>query len=168
MTTSRLRVLLMPCLLAAPLLVVSHVRAQTGPGMGFGPGYYDASSSMVIDGVVETVEHNAYNCRWGATEVTLKAEKVTYVVQLGPTLFLAQHNFRITDGDRLRVRGFKFTCQGTSFLIARDVTKRGKTLTLAKSPGLPARAVTGTSSRSDIEWFAGEGRLCCACRCLCW
>lgn len=166
MTASRVRaLLLMPCLLAAPLLVVSQVRAPMGPGMGIGPGYYDGPSNMVIHGVVETVEDNAYNCRWGATEVTLKADKGTYVVQLGPTPFLSQNNFRIAKGDGLRVSGFKFTCQGAAFLIAREVTKGGKTLTLRNALGVPAWAGRGMGWSSTNGW---QGGLCCGCRCRCW
>ena len=158
MTTSRVRVfLLMLCLLAAPLLVVSQVRGQMGPGMGIGPDYYDGSSSTVIRGVVETVEANAYNCHWGATEVTLKADKDTYIVQLGPTPFLSQNNFNIAKGDEVRVSGFKFTCQGTTFLIAQDVTKGGKTLTL---PQCSRRSGLGRA-RKGLEisqWLGGRTR----------
>lgn len=169
MTTSRVRVLLlMLCLLAAPLLVVSQVRGQMGPGMGIGPDYYDGSSSTVIHGVVETVEANAYNCRWGATEVTLKADKDTYIVQLGPTPFLSQNNFNIAKGDELRVSGFKFTCQGTAFLIARDVSKGRKTLTLRNALGVPAWAGRGKGRSSPSGWGDVRGWPCCGCRCRCW
>lgn len=168
MWTSRVRVfLLMLCLLAAPLLVVSQVRGQMGPGMGFGADYYDGSSNMVIRGIVAAVEENAYNCRWGATELTLKTGKQSYVVQVGPTRFLAKNNFRIAKGDELRVSGFEFTCQGTIFLVARDVTKGGKTLTLRNAQGVPAWAARGTGWNSTNGWGGGRGRLCCGCRCRC-
>jgi hypothetical protein len=139
-----------------------------GPGIGFGPGYYDGSSNMVIHGVVESVTDNAYNCRWGATEVTLKADKDTYVVQLGPTPFLSQNKFSIAKGDELSVTGFKFTCQGTAFLIVREVTKGGETLTLRNAQGVPAWAGRGMGWRSTSGWRGGGGGLCCGCRCRCW
>jgi hypothetical protein len=159
---------MMPCLLAVPLLVVSQVRAQVGRGMGFGAGYYDGPSNMVIHGVVETVEDNAYNCRWGATELTLKADRVTYVVQLGPTRFLSHNNFSIAKGDELSVTGFNFTCQGTAFLVAREMTKGGKTLTLRNALGVPAWAGRGMGWSSTGGWRGGGGGLCCGCRCRCW
>jgi hypothetical protein len=168
MTAFRLRVLLlMPCLLALLVPVLSPVRAQMGQGMGIGPDYYDGSSSVVIHGVIETVEANAYNCRWGATELTLKAGRDTYIVQLGPTTFLAGNDFNIAKGDELRVSGFKFTCQGTAFLIAREVTKGGKTLTLRNAQGVPAWTGRGKGWNSPSGWGDVRGTPCCGCRCRC-
>ena len=169
MTTSRVRVLqLVLCLLGAPLLVVPRVRAQMGPGMGFGAGYFDDSNDTAIHGVVQTVEHNAYSCRWGATEVTLQADKDVYVVQLGPTHFLSRNNFSIAKGDELRVRGFRFTCQGTVFLVAREMTRGGRTLKLRDAQGTSAWAGRGMGWKSASSWPGVGVRLCCGCRCRCW
>ena len=168
MTNSQARVLLLiPCLLVASLMVVSQACAQMGQEMGIDPDYNDGSINTVIHGVVETVEVNAYNCRWGATEVTLKAGKDTYIVQLGPTTFLTQKDFNVAKGDELRVRGFKFTCQGSAFLIARDVTKGAQTLTLRNAQGVPAWAGRGKGGGSPGAWGNARGRLCCGCRCRC-
>jgi len=155
-------------LLASPLLAVSHVWAQMGAGREFGPDYYDGSSNAVIRGVVETVEPNAYSCHWGATEVTLKTGKDNYVVQVGPSAFLSQNHFSIAKGDELSVRGFKFTCQGNAFLVAREVTKEGKTLTLRDAQGVPAWAGRGKGWSQTASWGNVRGRLCCGCRCRCW
>jgi hypothetical protein len=169
MTAYRVRaLLLMSCLIPALLLGVPLMRAQAEPGLGFGPGYHDGPSNAVIHGVVATVEENAYSCHWGATEVTLKTGKGTFVVQMGPTRFLAQNNFSIARGDELNVRGFKFTCQGTTFLIARDVTKGGKTLTLRDALGVPSWAGRGMASGHIGNWGNVRGSLCCGCRCRCW
>ena len=169
MSSSRFRAfLLIPCLISVLLLGVSHARAQIEPGIGFGFGYYDASSNAVIHGVVETVEQNAYSCHWGATEVTLKTGEVTYVVQVGPTRFLTENNFSLAKGDDLRVRGFKFTCQGTTFLVAHDVTKGGKTPTVRDALGVPAWTQGKRGGSATEGWGSIRGRLCCGCRCLCW
>jgi hypothetical protein len=168
MKTFRYQILLPFGVFATALIIASLAWAQMGPGMRCGRGYYDASNETAIHGVVETVQENAAYCRWGGTEVTLKADKDTYVVQLGPTPFLSQNNFNIAKGDEVRVSGFKFTCQGTTFLIAQNVTKGSKTLTLRDAQGFPAWAGRGKGWSSPSGWGGVRGWLCCGCRCRCW
>jgi hypothetical protein len=148
-------------LLAGGLLIVFQAGAQMGRGMGFCPGCYDSSNTAVIHGVVETVRNNASFCARGGTEVTLKTDKETYNVLLGPAAFLSQSNFAIAKGDELSVTGFHATFQGTPVLIAREVTKGERTLTLRDMQGYPAWGGRGMGPRSygGGGWgCAGRGR----------
>jgi hypothetical protein len=142
--------------LAAMLLIASQAGAQMGPGMGFGRGYY-AAPSETIHGVVETVQTNADFCRWGGTEVALKTENGTVNVILGPAGFLSQNNVSIAKGDELSVTGFNLASQRTPYLIAREVSKGDKTLTLRNAQGFPAWAGRGMGRSAYGRWHRGCG-----------
>jgi hypothetical protein len=153
--------------LAAMLLTASQAGAQMGPGMGFARGYYGAPSET-IHGTVETVQNNASFCRWGGTEVALKTDKGTVNVVLGPTGFLSQNNFSIAKGDELSVTGFNIASQGTPYLIARELSKGDKTLTLRNAQGFPAWAGRGMGWRAYGGWRGGCGGPGCGRGCRWW
>lgn len=151
---------------AAMLLIASQAWAQMGPGTGFARGYYDAPSET-IRGTVETVQNNRSFCRWGGTEVALKTDKGTVNVILGPTAFLSQNNFSVAKGDELSVTGFNLASQGTPYLIAREASKGGPTLTLRNAQGFPAWAGRGMGWRASGCWRGGCGGPGCG-RCGRW
>jgi hypothetical protein len=155
--------------LVATLLVAPRAWPQMGPGMGYGPGLYDSSTEITVRGVVEEVQNSAYPGQWAGTHVSLKTDKGTYDVRLGPTPFLSQNNFSIAKGDTLSVAGSKLNIQETDFLIAREVTKDGKTLTLRNAQGFPAWAGRGMGrgayTGAGPGWRGGCG---CGWRCRRW
>jgi hypothetical protein len=164
---SRNRILALAGALAAMLPLVIRAGAQMGPRMGRGPGYYDPASETVIHGVVETVRDNASFCRWGGTEVALKTDKKTLTVSLGPTPFLSQSDFSVAKGDKLSVTGFEAGGQ-TPYLIAREVTKGDRTLTLRDAQGFPVWAGRGIGWRAHGGGRCGRGGPGCGCRCRWW
>jgi hypothetical protein len=155
---SRNRVPALAGVLAAMLLTASQAGAQMGPGMGFARGYYGAPSET-IHGTVETVQNNTSFCQWGGTEAALKTDKGTVNVILGPTPFLSQNNFSVAKGDELSVTGFNLAPQGTPYVIAREVSKGGATLTLRNAQGFPAWAGRGRGMgwRAYSGWRGGPG-----------
>ena len=166
----RTRILALAGGLAATLLVAPLAWPQMGPGMGYGGGFYDSSTEITVRGVVEEVQNSAYPGQWNGTHVSLKTDKETYDVRLGPTPFLSQNNFSIAKGDTLSVAGSKLSIQGTDLLIAREVTKDGKTLTLRNAQGFPAwagRGMRGWGSYTGAGpgWRGGCG---CGWRCRRW
>jgi hypothetical protein len=146
------------------LLAVTQVWPQMGPGMGSGR-FYNPSTEITVHGVVDAVQNVAYRCRWGGTHVTLKTEQRTYDVRLGPTLFLSQNNFSLAKGDTLSVTGSKLQVQGATVLVAREVSRNGKTLTLRNAQGFPAWAGRGMGGRNWAQGrcrgFGGPGCGCC-------
>jgi len=137
--TNQTRMLAWTSVLASLLLTGSQVAAQMGHGMGFSRGYY-AAPTETIHGTVETVGSNAYFCRWGATQATLKTDRGTVNVILGPAAFLSQNNFSVVTGDELSATVFNPALQETPNLIAREVSKGGQTLTLRNAQGFPVWA----------------------------
>ena len=68
----------------------------------------------------------------------LKTDKETLEVRLGPTTFLEKEKFTFAKGDQIEVTGSKVKIEGADALIAREVKKGGKTLTLRDAQGVPA------------------------------
>ena len=87
--------------------------------------------------------------------VTLKTKQGSYDVRLGPTSFLLQNNFSLAKGDTLTVTGSKLSIEGATVLVAREVSRNGKTLTLRNAQGVPAWAGQGMGGRN---WGRGYGR----------
>ena len=63
---------------------------------------------------------------------------------LGPSNFIADKGFSFAKGDEVEVTGSKVTVGGGESLIAREITKGGKTLVLGDKTGKP-------------EWSRGMG-----------
>jgi hypothetical protein len=68
----------------------------------------------------------------------VKTDKETLEVHLGPTAFLEKEKFTFAKGDQIEVTGSKVKIEGADALIAREVKKGGKTLTLRDAQGVPA------------------------------
>lgn len=152
--TDRNRMLALAGGVVVMLLAVAQVWPQVGPGMGYGR-LYDPATEITAHGVVEAVQHVSYRCRWGGTHVTLKTKQGTYDVRLGPTPFLSQNNFSLAKGDSVSVTASKLSVQGATVLVAREVRRNGKTLTLRNAQGVPAWAGRGMGGRN---WGRGYGR----------
>jgi hypothetical protein len=68
----------------------------------------------------------------------LKTDKETLEVHLGPTAFLEKEKFTFAKGDQIDVTGSKVKIGATDALLAREVKKGDKTLTLRNAQGIPA------------------------------
>ena len=169
--TSRTGLFEIMAVLVVVLLAESQAVAQMGPGMRMGRcrGYSGASTPVTVHGLVQSVNDSGYRCRWSVTEVTLKTDQGNYDVRLGPRPFLTQSNFTVAKGDELSVTGFRVGPAGTTFLIAQQVSKAGKTLTLRNAQGFPAWAGRGMGCGScrgrcgggGGRGYGGAGRGCC-------
>jgi DNA/RNA endonuclease YhcR with UshA esterase domain len=71
------------------------------------------------------------------THLTVKVGDQTQEIVLGPAKFIANKEFSFAKGDSVEVTGSKVTMGGTAYIIAREVIKDGKTLTLRDKSGTP-------------------------------
>jgi len=128
------------------IAAVSLVMAQAGPGGGRGRGArnYNPATETTVTGTVEDVTQLTGQRGWGGTHLTLKSDQGEYDVHLGPASYLSAQQFTFAKGDKLEVVGSKTKVGGKDALIARQVTKDGKTLTLRDEQGFPkwSRAAT--------------------------
>jgi hypothetical protein len=135
--TNILRLLLSLALISAP----SPISALAQRGMG--RRIYNPASEVTIKGTVEEVkEQTCSSCGWNqtGTHLSVKADTETFDVRLGPTRFLANNNFSFAKGDKVELIGSKVKIDNVDAIIAREVKKGDKTLTLRDTQGFPAWA----------------------------
>lgn len=114
-----------------------------GPGSGAkrGPGprgpAYDASTEITLKGSVEDVIQATGRMNFSGTHLTLKAESGTFDVRLGPSSYLAAQKFELAKGDQIEVTGSKVKFGSQEVILAREVKKGDKTLTLRDANGIP-------------------------------
>ena len=107
---------------------------------------YDPATEITLKGTIEVVTDNSRGRMMG-THLKVKAGEETREVMLGPSSFTAGKGFSFAKGDAIEVTGSKVTMGGTEYIIAREVVKDGKTLTLRDRSGTPQWAGTGMGRR---------------------
>jgi hypothetical protein len=131
------------CILS--LLLVNASWAQ--PGMGAGGGgprvhygtMWDAKTVATMKGEVVSVDKyipgrggTAYGLR-----LTLKTDKETLPVILGPAWYIEQQHFAVAPKDQVEVKGAQLSIQGQPTFIAQEVKKGDRLLKLRDDQGTP-------------------------------
>lgn len=98
---------------------------------------YDPASEVSVKGTVEAVRQMSGRRGWGGTHLTLKTDKESVEVHVGPTWFLSREKAEFAEGDEIEVVGSKITYQGAPAILAREITKGDKKLTLRDEQGVP-------------------------------
>lgn len=97
---------------------------------------YNPATETTVKGSVEDFTQGARGMMMG-THLTVKTAEGETQVMLGPTQFIADKGFSFAKGDQVEITGSKITMGGVEWLIAREVIKDGKTLTLRDKSGKP-------------------------------
>lgn len=125
------------------VVALSPFSIAQGPGSGAkggsgprGPAY-DATTEITLKGSVEDVLQATGRMNISGTHLTLKAESGTFDVRLGPSSYLAAQKFEVTKGDLIEVTGSKVKFGSQEAILAREVKKGDKTLTLRDANGIP-------------------------------
>ena len=98
--------------------------------------HYDPSKEVTISGKVDDVQQ-AQQGRFPGTHLMVKTETETVDVRLGPSYFIENHGFSFAKGDQVEIVGARATVGGVEVVMAREVTKDGKKLTLRDTSGRP-------------------------------
>lgn len=109
------------------------VFAQSPRGMR----YYDPKTEVTVKGTIQDVQEQAGRRGWMGTHLVLTTDAGTLPVHVGPSAYIAKHQFSFAKGDAIEVLGSKVTIAGTETLLAREITKQGKTLVLRNAQGIP-------------------------------
>jgi hypothetical protein len=127
-------------MIAIAVLTLGAASALAQRGMGQGAGrMYDTATETTVKGTVEEVKQvSGPRGGPGGTHLILKTDKETLEVHLGPTTFLEKEKFTFAKGDQIEVTGSKVKIGATDALLAREVKKGDKTLTLRNAQGIPA------------------------------
>lgn len=118
---------------ALALCVGAPAAAQRGTGTG--PLHYDTSTVQTVSGTIDQVRSSARGAV--GVEVMLLTGGDSLVVHLGPARHLERNGVRLAKGDRVDVTGSKITIAGRPALVAREITKGGKTVKLRDERGMP-------------------------------
>ena len=122
--------------------------AQRGPmkwqgsgGWGMGTPYqrtYDQAKVETISGTVESVGTVVpVKGMYAAVEVTVKTDKETISVHLGPEWYIGRLDTKIAKGDKIEVKGSRVTFADKPAIIAAEVKKADSVLVLRDSAGIP-------------------------------
>ena len=129
-------------LAAGTILLGGLLAPAQGPHSGKSMRMYDPATETTFQGTVDSVTQGARGQMMG-THLAVKSGDETRDVMLGPTAFIASKGFSFAKGDAVEVTGSKVTMGGTDYIIAREVLKDGKTLTLRDKSGAPQWAGRG-------------------------
>lgn len=130
--------------LALPLL------AQGGPPTpgprGSGQArVYQTDREVSLKGTVTDVESVPMGRATGV-HLKVQVDGKAWAVHLGPSWFLADGNWTFAKGEEIAFTGAKNGAGDGEFIIAREVTLKGKTLTLRNKAGVPAWSRRGRKS----------------------
>ncbi len=113
-------------------------------GWGTGSPYqrmYDPATVESVSGIVESVNKiTPAKGMYSGIHLTLKTDKETIDVHLGPEWYIERQDVKIEKGDKVDVRGSRITFNGKPAIIAAELKKGDSTLILRDSAGIPAWA----------------------------
>lgn len=99
---------------------------------------YDTATEVTLKGTITGVETHTGRMGWNGTHLVVNFGAETLTVHVGPSNYLAQQGFSFAPGDQIEVTGSSIKLEGSDVLIAREIKKGDKVLTLRNSQGIPA------------------------------
>jgi hypothetical protein len=97
---------------------------------------YDPNTETTVKGTVEKVTEIGDQGRTG-THLILRTSGQALGVHVGPTAYVAESGFTFLAGDQVEVTGSKINVDGADAILAREIKKEGKVLTLRDRQGIP-------------------------------
>jgi hypothetical protein len=101
---------------------------------------YNPTTEVTLKGSVEVVNQMMGPQGWGGTHLSLKTDKETIDVHVGPSWFLTQSKMSFAKGDQVEVTGSRVKFGDNDALIAREIKKGGETFILRNAQGIPVWA----------------------------
>lgn len=117
------------------LMAIAQTQASAGPRQGMAK--YDPKTETTIQATVEEVKQITGNRGWSGTHLMVRTETGTLEVHVGPAAYIASQQFSFAKGDKIEVTGSKVKLQDGDVLLAREITKDGKSLVLRDAQGFP-------------------------------
>jgi hypothetical protein len=137
--------------------MASLIFAQKTSGAQQGP---QSNTGTYVQGTVQKVIETTCGQGGNGTHLTLQTKGQVYDVRVGPSYFVTKNRFKFSAGDQIEVTGAKTVYNGTSTIIAQEIKKDGKVLTLRDADGYPLWAGQGMAG-----WCHGRGCGCGGCGC---
>jgi hypothetical protein len=129
-------------------LVITASLAYSQRGMGGGgnrggnPGArfsrYDTTTVVTISGIIAAIDTPATSNRMpGGVHLTLKNDKETIPVQLGPSSYLETQKVKLAVNDSIDVKGSRIKFDDKPEIIAATIIRGADTLKLRNDNGIP-------------------------------
>ncbi len=146
------KILAVALMLIAGLILTTDAHARRGAGMMWGGsggwgsnapycGLYNAKATETLSGEVVSVERFTPSKGMGhGVHITLKTDKETIPVHLGPLWFVEKQDIKIEANDKVEVKGARITFNDKPAIIAATVKKGDMTLVLRDETGIPVWA----------------------------
>lgn len=116
-------------------LVACLAGSALAQGRGRAQRIYDPKTEATVKGTVEKVTEVTGQRGWNGIHLTLRTKDQTYDVHVGPADYVSKNGFKFSAGDQVEVTGSKLS--GADTIIAREIKKGGKVLTLRDNEGIP-------------------------------
>jgi hypothetical protein len=107
-----------------------------GASRGSGPGY-DPKTEETLRGTVEAITEHTGRGYGTGVHLTLRTESATVEVHLGPAGFLRESGLDLAKGDAIEVVGSRVKGDQGEYVIAREVRRGDKVVTLRDASGVP-------------------------------
>lgn len=120
------------------LLIASFAYAQRRKQQMHGMPRYDTTTEVTLRGTIAEVESHKGRMGWAGTHLVVNFETERLSVHLGPSNYLVQQGFSFAAGEQIEVTGSRIKLEGSDVLIAREIKKGDKVLTLRNAQGIPA------------------------------
>jgi hypothetical protein len=124
--------------MAALAFIAGTTYTQKRRGQGQGMPKYDPATEVTLKGTVTKVESHVGRMGWNGTHLVVSFGAETLSVHVGPSNYVSQQGFSFVDGDQIEVTGSRIKFEDSDVLIAREIKKGDKVLTLRNAQGIPA------------------------------
>ncbi len=103
------------------------------------PGrFYNPETVVTVSGEVTIVETRTFRpSGFGLIILTLKTDKETISVNVGPEQYVSSQGFKFEKGDKIEVKGSRVEIRGENFILAAEIKKGEKVLKLRDENGIP-------------------------------
>lgn len=132
-------------LAAIAIAMASHSLAQSTPQSSTPWPRYNTATETTLTGSVEAVLNPTNPNGRAGTHLTLKTDKESLDVHVGPSWYLAEKQITFAKGDQITVTGSRVKFDSGDALIAREIKKGQQTISLRDPQGFPL-------------WSGGAGR----------
>lgn len=120
------------------IILISAATISLSWGQNRGLRHYDPKTEVTVTGTISDVQEvSGVRKGWTGTHLIVKTDAGDTDVHVGPSSYVAGKQFSFAKGDAVEVVGSKVTMAGKEVVLAREITRGGKTLVLRNSQGIP-------------------------------
>lgn len=121
--------------LCVPILLIACFTGSSAAQGG--TRLYNPATETTMKGTVEKVITTTGRHGMQGIHLMMQSDNPVREVHVGPAAYVAKNGFEFSAGDQIEVTGSRVNLDGTDVILAREIKKDGKTLTLRNSQGIP-------------------------------